>query len=299
MLCARFIIREMLGPLDLLLDGQERALGAYVLETDEGPAVFDCGPSTTLCNLDAALAGHGLDWSEIRHVLLSHIHLDHAGGAGNLARRHPHLTVWVSELGAPHLIDPSRLEASARRLFGASYDRLWGETVPVPAERIRIVGSDVLGLDCFPSPGHAAHHVTYLDRDGVMFNGDASGVRIAPCHSIFAGTPPPEIDLEAWAATFDEFERRQPERVALFHFGVFDAREHLPRHREQLAVWSERVRGGMGEEEFVALVHEEVAAVDGAGEVRFYELPAPAWQGYRGLRRYWDKRGVAEAAAPR
>src|SRR3989442_15398814 len=102
----------MIGPLDLLLDGCERALGAYLIETDDGLALFDCGPATTLSTLDARLAEVGIDWREIRHVLLSHIHLDHAGGTGQLVRCHPHLTVWVSELGAPHLVDPSRLESS-------------------------------------------------------------------------------------------------------------------------------------------------------------------------------------------
>src|SRR5438477_1464879 len=179
----------MLGPLDLLLEGQERALGAYVVPTREGFALFDCGPSTTVGALDAALAARGIGWGDIRHILLSHIHLDHAGGAGLLVRRHPHLKVWVSEIGAPHLVDPTRLEASSRRLFGGDYDRLWGEVVPVPRDRIYVVGSDVLGLECFASPGHAAHHVTYVDGDGVMYNGDANGVRITPYRYIVPATP--------------------------------------------------------------------------------------------------------------
>jgi glyoxylase-like metal-dependent hydrolase (beta-lactamase superfamily II) len=287
----------VIGPLDLLLDGRERALGAYLVDTDEGLAIFDCGPSTTLPALDAELVHLGIDWRDIQHVLISHIHLDHAGGTGQLVRRHPHLTVWVSELGAPHLVDPSRLEASARRLFGAAYDRLWGETVAVPRDRIRIAQTDVLGLECFPSPGHAAHHVSYVDRDGVMYNGDANGVRIAPWRYIVPATPPPEIDLEAWSRTLDEIERRGPERLALFHFGVFDAREHLPRQREQLRLWSERVRSGVGEDEFVALAHAGLVEEDGPEAVAVYELPAPAWQNYRGLRRYWDKRLAAEADA--
>jgi glyoxylase-like metal-dependent hydrolase (beta-lactamase superfamily II) len=287
----------MIGPIDLLLDGRERALGAYVVDTAAGPAVFDCGPTTTLPALDAELERQGLAWSDVRHLLLSHIHLDHAGGAGALVRSHPHLTVWVSEIGAPHLVDPGRLEASARRLFGDAFDRLWGEIVPVPQERIRLVGPSVLGLDCFPSPGHAAHHVTFVDRDGVMYNGDANAVRIAPYRYIVPATPPPEIDLEAWARTLDEIERRQPERVALFHFGVFDPREHVPRQREQLALWAERVRRGMDEETFVALMHEELAAEDGPDAVPVYELPAPAWQSYRGLRRYWDKLSAAGPSA--
>jgi glyoxylase-like metal-dependent hydrolase (beta-lactamase superfamily II) len=287
----------MIGPLDLLLDGQERAIGAYVIESPEGLALFDCGPSTTLPTLAAQLAIHGLGWEDIRHVLLSHIHLDHAGGAGHLARDHPHLTFWVSEVGAPHLVDPTRLVASARRLFGDDFDRLWGGVVPVPAERLRPTARAAAGLDCFPSPGHARHHVNYVDGDGVMYSGDANGVRVAPYRFIVPAAPPPEIDLDAWSRTLDEIERRRPERLALIHFGLFDPAEHLPRQREQLALWSDRVRAGFDEEEFVAAAHADLIETDGLGAVTFYELPAPAWHSFRGLRRYWDKRPT-DAPAP-
>src|SRR6476659_8699953 len=149
-------------PIDLNHLGRERIIASYLLDTDDGAALFDCGPSTTIDALKAGLTDRGLALTDVRHLLLSHIHLDHAGAAGTLVREHPALQVHVSAVGAPHLADPAKLEASARRLYGESFDPLWGELAPVPAENIRIVGADVLGLECFPSPGHASHHVSML-----------------------------------------------------------------------------------------------------------------------------------------
>src|SRR5438067_2368545 len=143
---------DRLSVIDLHFGGAEHAIGIYVVATDGGIALFDCGPASTLPALHEGLAAHGLGLSDIRHLLLSHIHLDHAGAAGSLVREHPGLTVWVSEIGAPHLIDPSRLESSARRLYGETFDTLWGELAPVPEENVNVVGERVFGFDCFPSP---------------------------------------------------------------------------------------------------------------------------------------------------
>src|SRR5581483_8968567 len=186
-----------LEPIDLHHQGADRIIASYVLETDDGLALFDCGPSTTIAALEHGLGKQGLALTEIRHLLLSHIHLDHAGAAGTLVRMHPHLQVHVSEIGAPHLVDPSRLERSARRLYGDTFDTLWGELAPIPQENIRVVGDRVLGLECFPSRGHAEHHVCYLDRDGTLYAGDAAGVRITPGRYVVPPTPPPELDVEA------------------------------------------------------------------------------------------------------
>ncbi len=217
----------MLAPFDLRFLGLERAIGVYLVETDDGPALFDCGPATTLPRLEECLRERGLALTDLRHLLLSHIHFDHAGAAGTILRRHPELTVWVSEVGAPHLVDPSRLESSARRLFGADFDRFWGELVPVPERNIRLAAGDAVGWDAFPTPGHASHHVSYL-RDGVLLAGDACGIRLQPERYILPPTPPPDIDLEAWHASIDEIERRAPERLALIHFGVeTDVPDHL------------------------------------------------------------------------
>jgi glyoxylase-like metal-dependent hydrolase (beta-lactamase superfamily II) len=273
--------------LDLRFQGAERVIGAYLLETEDGPALFDCGPSTCAGRLHEALGERGLELRDLRHLLLSHIHLDHAGAAGVLVREHPGLRVHVSEVGAPHLVDPSRLERSARRLYGDTFDTLWGELAPVPKANVEVVGARVLGLECFPSPGHASHHVCYLDGDGTLYAGDAAGVRIQPAAFVMPPTPPPEVDLEAWAGTIDEIERRRPARLALIHFGVAtDVERHLAELRTRLGEWAERVRRDMSEEAFVEAARTEVPEADAP----VYERAMPIWQSYAGLRRYWDKR---------
>src|SRR4051794_7790287 len=275
-------------PIDLRHLGAEHVIASYVVETDDGRALFDCGPSTTIDALKAGLAARGLALGDIRHLLLSHIHFDHAGAAGALVREHPALQVHVSGIGAPHLVDPSRLERSARRLYGDTFDTLWGELAPVPQANVHVVGDEVLGLACFPSPGHASHHVSYLDRDGTLYCGDAAGVRIQPGRYVLPPTPPPEFDLEVWQRTVDAIERRGPDRLALIHFGVADdPGRHLAELRLELYDWAEFVRGGATEEEFVEYVRAELA---NAGEnLAFYDVAMPLWQSYRGLKRWADK----------
>jgi glyoxylase-like metal-dependent hydrolase (beta-lactamase superfamily II) len=273
-------------PLDLLHLGHERVIGAYLLDMPEGPALFDCGPAICVPALKQRLAERGLELADVGHLLLSHIHLDHAGAAGVLVREHPQLQVHVSSIGAPHLVDPSRLERSARRLYGDEFDTLWGEVAPVPRENVHETGNRVLGLDCFPSPGHASHHVCYLDGDGTLYAGDAAGVRIQPSSFVLPPTPPPEFDLAAWESTLDELESRKPERLALIHFGVADdPREHLAELRRRLRAWTALVGYGASEDEF------ESATVDELGpDAPPYLQAMPPWQSYAGLRRYWDKR---------
>jgi glyoxylase-like metal-dependent hydrolase (beta-lactamase superfamily II) len=276
-------------PLDLHFQGAERVIGAYVLETEDGPALFDCGPSTCVPRLKEALGERGLGLRDLRHLLLSHIHLDHAGAAGTLAREHPGLRVHVSEVGAPHLVDPSRLERSARRLYGETFDTLWGELAPVPEANVEVVGERVLGLECFPSPGHAYHHVCYLDGDGTLYAGDAAGVRIQPARFVMPPTPPPEVDVEAWHETIDELERRRPERLALIHFGVAtDVERHLADLRSRLEAWAALVAAGADEDEFISAITAELMTAEPDGET--YTLAIPLWQSYQGLRRYLDKR---------
>ncbi|MGZ8740436.1 MAG: MBL fold metallo-hydrolase, partial [Gaiellaceae bacterium] len=231
----------------------------------------------------------GLELQDLRHLLLSHIHLDHAGAAGVLVREHPTLQVHVSELGAPHLVNPGRLEASARRLYGDTFDTLWGELAPVPQPNIRVVGADVLGLECFPSPGHASHHVCYLAGDGTLYAGDAAGVRLQPDRTVLPPTPPPDVDLEAWNRTIDEIEKRRPSRLALVHFGVAeDPGPHLAELRQRLSDWAGRVREGVTEEEFSESVRRDLTA--GGADVETYERAMPFWQSYAGLKRYWEQR---------
>lgn len=275
-------------PIDLLHLGRRRSIGCYLIDTEDGPALFDCGPSTTIGALKEGLAANGLVLAEVRHLLLSHIHLDHAGAAGALVREHPRLQVHVSEIGAPHLVDPSRLERSARRLYGESFDTLWGELASVPEENVHVVGDAVLGLECFPTPGHASHHVSYLDADGTLYAGDAAGVRIQPGRYVMPPTPPPEFDLELWQRTIDEMERHDPERLALIHFGVADdPQRHFADLRLELYDWAEFVRGGASEEEFIEYGLAELAnAGEDTGD---YDLAMPLWQSYRGLVRWAEK----------
>jgi glyoxylase-like metal-dependent hydrolase (beta-lactamase superfamily II) len=276
--------------LDLLHCGDTRRIASYLVQTEDGLALFDCGPASCLPALHAALQARGLELGDVKHLLLSHIHLDHAGAAGSLVRQHPELTVHVSEIGAPHLVDPSRLEASARRLYGDAFDELWGALEPVPERNVRVVGDHVVGLECFPATGHASHQVSYQHEDGTLYNGDAAGVRIAPGRFVFAPTPPPEIDLDAWERTIDEIERRSPRRLALVHFGVFDDVErHLGALRATLRSWADRVGHGMDEPTFVAAARADVAASD-PDDADAYDRAAPYWHCYLGLERYWRKR---------
>jgi glyoxylase-like metal-dependent hydrolase (beta-lactamase superfamily II) len=273
-------------PLDLHHQGAERVIGSYLVDTADGPALFDCGPSSCRDALVAGLRTRGLELTDVRHLLLSHIHLDHAGAAGVLVREHPGLQVHVSEIGAPHLVDPSRLERSARRLYGDTFDELWGELAPVPEENVHTAEDRIVGLECFPTPGHASHHVCYLGDDGTLYAGDAAGVRIQPHTTVLPPTPPPDFDLDAWLRTLDEIERRAPARLALIHFGVADdVSRHLGELRRRLREWVARTERAVTEAEFSESVRSEVG-----GELEEYERAMPFWQSYAGLKRYWEKR---------
>jgi len=289
----------VLEPIDLYHDGKARSVAAYLVDTGDGPALFDCGPTTTIDALKAGLAEQGLALTDVRHLLLSHIHLDHAGAAGVLVREHPALQVHVSSIGAPHLVEPERLERSARRLYGESFDTLWGELAPVPQANVHVVGDDVLGLVCFPTPGHASHHVSYLDRDGTLYAGDAAGVRIQPGRKVLPPTPPPEFDLELWLASLDRILNWNPAQLVLTHFGPGrEPARHFEELRGGLLAWAELTRVSLARDEsdadraqwFVARLEQwiegkvspELATryLAGAG-------PEACWQG---MARYWRKR---------
>jgi glyoxylase-like metal-dependent hydrolase (beta-lactamase superfamily II) len=275
-------------PIDLLHGGAARTVGVYLLDTSEGLSLFDCGPSSCIAALKAGLAERGVELGDVNNLLLSHIHLDHAGAAGSLVREHPELRVWVSEVGAPHLIDPSRLERSARRLYGETFDGLWGELAPVPEQNVRIAGDRAAGLEVFAAPGHASHHICYFDGS-TLYAGDAAGVRIQPSRSVLPPTPPPDIDVEAWYRTLEQIERRAPERLALIHFGLADdVSRHLAELRERLDTWAKRVEEGMAEAEFVAAAKADLPPDEADG----YDRAMPFWQSYAGLRRYWDTRAA-------
>jgi glyoxylase-like metal-dependent hydrolase (beta-lactamase superfamily II) len=272
-------------PIDLNFRGFAHAIGVYVVDTEDGTALLDCGPATTIPQLRAGLAERGLELVDVRHLLLTHIHLDHAGATGALVREHPGLRVWVSPVGAPHLADPSRLDASARRLYGDRFDELFGELAPVPEENISLAEGDVLGWEAFPTPGHASHHVSYL-RDGTLFAGDACGVRPEPGGPVLPVSPPPDIDLDLWHATLDEIEGRRPDRLALTHFGlVNEVDDHLRLLRSELDRWAGLVASGVGPAEFARLAQPS-QPIDGL----LVDEIAPFDQSWQGLRRYFDKR---------
>jgi glyoxylase-like metal-dependent hydrolase (beta-lactamase superfamily II) len=244
--------------------------------------------------LEAALAGHGFSLADVPHLVLTHIHLDHAGAAGVLVRRNPALRIHVSEVGAPHLVDPARLERSARRLYGEEFDRLWGELAPVPAEAVEVVGDRVLDLEAWPTPGHASHHVSYLGPDGSCFAGDATGVRIEPSTFIAPVAPPPDIDLDAWQRSLDEIAARRPARLCLPHFGVVEEPgPHIAEMGSRLRTWADRVRDGASEEEFVAAAETELALGADPQTASSYTQAGPFWQSYAGLARYWQKQTEA------
>ena len=281
--------------LDLEHLGRRRVIGSYLLEGDQ-PALVDCGPSSCLDGLRAALATCGLEVGDLCHLVLTHIHLDHAGAAGSLVRENPSLLVHVSEIGAPHLVDPSRLERSARRLYGDDFDPLWGELAPVPEGNVRVLGDRVLDLEAFPTPGHASHHVSFLAPDGSCYTGDAAGVRIPPGRYVAPVAPPPDVDVEAWEQTIDAIEERQPTQLLLGHFGIVDdPAAHLVELRAGLRIWAERARDG-SEEEFVRAAEAEVAATADLDTAELFQQAGPFWQSYAGLRRYWEKKGEATAA---
>jgi glyoxylase-like metal-dependent hydrolase (beta-lactamase superfamily II) len=274
-------------PIDLHQQGVAGVIGVYRVATEDGPALFDCGPASCYERLRAEV-----DLAGIRHILLSHIHLDHAGAAGHVVRDFPHVQLHVSGIGAPHLVDPARLIVSARRIYGDTLDTLFGEPLPVPEENVHVAEDHVLGLACFPAPGHASHHVCYVHDDGTLYAGDACGVRLLPARQILPHAPPPDIDLEGWEGTFDDVLRHQPERLALIHFGVVEGMEetaeHVARARAYLQVWSDRIENGMCEEEFVAVARQDYAESEGSYDERL-DLAAPYWQSYQGLGRYWEK----------
>jgi glyoxylase-like metal-dependent hydrolase (beta-lactamase superfamily II) len=265
--------------------GRDRVICAYDVEG----VIVDPGPASSVAALD------GL---EPRALLLTHIHLDHAGATGVLVREHPDLKVYVHERGAPHLVDPSRLLASAEKLYGEDMDRLWGEVAPVPEENIHALrgGETVEGFRVAYTPGHASHHVCYLhEPTGDAYVGDVCGVRVPPYDFTMAPTPPPDIDLEQWQASVRIVEDWRPSAVCLTHFGrKTDVQEQVERIRERLATWGELARGGDGER-FVAAVRDQVrAATDPEAAKRLLQA-APADQLWLGLERYWRKRAEAEA----
>ena len=289
--------------------GNPHVIAAAVLDTGSSLAIVDPGPESTLAILLAALEATGRSLGDVRYLLLTHIHLDHAGATGAMVRRHPGLEVYVHERGASHLADPTKLLASAERLYGADMQRLWGECLPVPPANIRpLLGGERLALgqvalEVAYTPGHASHHVSYLHAPtGTAFVGDTAGIRISGREYLFPPTPPPDIDLELWSASLDRVTRWNAERLFLTHFGPAATVEpHLAEMRERLVEWSERVRASLAEpgddtsraEAFVRRVGDDVRRHLPADEALRFEQGAGLKFCWYGLARYWRKRRPA------
>jgi glyoxylase-like metal-dependent hydrolase (beta-lactamase superfamily II) len=277
-----------LRAIDVRHLGRERVICCWQV----GEVLVDPGPTSCLPTLLEALDGQ-----RPRALLLTHIHLDHAGASGSLVRRWPDLEVYVHERGAPHMAEPERLLASAKRLYGEDMDRLWGDFEAVPQDRIRVLsGGEGLtaGGEEFEvayTPGHASHHVSYRHpATGTAFVGDVGGVRITPAAPAIPPTPPPDIDLEAWHRSLETILAWKPERLAYTHFGSSeDVEDQVEQVSRRLDAWAEVVRQG-GPPEYEAAVRADLAAVAGEEEeFRSYMQAVPLDQSYAGLKRYWDK----------
>ncbi len=268
--------------------GRPHVIGCWEVDG----ALVDPGPESSMGTLLAALGEE-----QPRALLLTHIHLDHAAATGALVRRWPDLEVYVHERGAPHLVDPSKLLASAERLYGDDMERLWGEIVPVPEANVKPLagGESVLGMRVAYTPGHASHHVCYFHEDsGTAFTGDVAGVRILPSSLVLPPTPPPDIDVEAWEDSIGIVKSWKPERLALTHFGaVEDPLPHLARMRERLREEA-ALAHDLSEADYEQRHRERVAAsADPEVAAQLLQALPPEYQ-WRGLDRYWNKREAAQ-----
>jgi len=299
----------MLAPglswVDLLFLGRPHAVATVVVRGSGGLALIDPGPTSCLGTLDLGLQAQGLRLSDVSDLLLTHIHLDHAGATGTLVRRHPHIRVVVHERGAPHMADPAKLLASATRLYGNRMDELWGEFAAVPEKNMTVVTGgeriDAGGrtFEIAYTPGHASHHVSYFDRSsGVAFVGDTGGVCIDGGY-ILPPTPPPDIDIDAWQESVARVEAWSPATIFMTHFGpVNNPRTHLQTLMQNLDTIAGLVRArlsepGTDEEQsrrFAEDLEREFRRHMTDAQLASYRAAAPPELVWLGLARYWRKR---------
>ena len=303
------LLMAAITTLDNLWIGHPYTIAAALLESEGHQAIVDPGPGSTLETLRKQLQARGLSVGDLDALLLTHIHLDHAGASGALVRENPRLAVYVHKNGAPHMADPSKLLASALRLWPNDLQRLFGEMLPVPAENLRILeGGETLKLgsskfEVVYTPGHASHHVSYFDhQQGVAFVGDTAGVRIEGYPYVMPATPPPDIDLEIWESSFKAILERKPARLFLTHFGFSgNPGEHILLFRERLHKWAEIAAKSMQSASdesaalaaFMAKTRAEIAEHLPAKEVEHYVFSAGLNLSFLGLARYLRKRTAA------
>ncbi|HYH54890.1 MAG TPA: MBL fold metallo-hydrolase [Solirubrobacterales bacterium] len=282
--------------IDVMHLGRPNVIGCWEVDG----ALVDPGPESSLSTVLEAIGDE-----KPRAVLLTHIHLDHAAATGALVKRWPDLEVYVHERGAPHLIDPSKLLASAERLYGDRMGLLWGEILPVPEANVRVLSGDesVLGMRVAYTPGHASHHVCYFDEEsGTAFVGDVAGCRIPPSNLIVPPTPPPDIDVETWEQSLDTVAGWSPQRLALTHFGAVE--DDVPGHIEKVkAILREEAELArrMAKEDYDADLERRIRqhlaeeGIEGGTVEELLQAVPTAYQ-WGGLDRYWRKKAEREAA---
>jgi glyoxylase-like metal-dependent hydrolase (beta-lactamase superfamily II) len=291
--------------IDLDFLGRSDVIAAAVVQGPGGVAIVDPGPTSCLSTLESGLQAQGIRWDDVRHILLTHIHLDHAGASGTIVRDHPHITVLVHERGAKHMIAPSRLLESATRVYGEDMDRLWGEFAAVPdANLVSLSGGESIEaggrtLEVAYTPGHASHHVSYFDpSSGLAFVGDVAGV-CALGGYVLPPTPPPDIDMEAWRVSVDRILAWSPSTLFLTHFGpVTRVRPHLAELMDNLTVAADVVRDslmGPGSDEekserFAGWLRRELRRHMSDAQVDSYIVASGFKYLWFGLARYWRKR---------
>jgi glyoxylase-like metal-dependent hydrolase (beta-lactamase superfamily II) len=292
--------------IDLKFRGSPHVVGTAVIVSEGSIALVDPGPTSCLETLELGLNALGLRCSDVTHLLLTHVHLDHAGATGTLARRHPHLKVFVHERGAPHLIDPAKLLRSATRLYGDHMEVLWGEIAPVPASNVFTLAGDgervEAGGRVFEvayTPGHASHHISFFDRaSGVAFVGDAAGIRIEGSY-VRPPTPPPDIDVELWTRTVERINAWSPETMFLTHSG--NVRNHLQSFLDNLEAAADWVRCSLGEpgtdeeraRRYAEYLRGELEKHLTSEQIRPHHVGAAFEVSWHGLARYWRRRGLA------
>ena len=292
--------------LDLEFLGQREVIASALLQGPDGVALIDPGPTTTWPVLQELLAARGVGLADVRAVLITHIHLDHAGVCGVASEAMPNATFYVHARGAAHMADPSKLMASASRLYGKDMDRLWGEMRPLPADRMRVIDGgetiDIAGrsIRVAWTPGHASHHVSYFDeRHGVAFVGDTAGIRRGLNPYVMPPTPPPDIDLEAWRESTETILAWHPAQIFLTHFGAFrDPAPHFAKLWERMDDWSRRVRASLGRDLpdevraqiFTQEIIEDLMLQMSGTEAEGYAKAARFDFSWSGLARYWRKR---------
>lgn len=291
--------------------GNPGTIGVFAFRLPAGGfALVESGPGSTQAAVEAGLEEAGLDPADLRYLLLTHIHLDHGAAAGALLANAPDGKLVVHEVGARHMVDPSRLMASAERVYGAMLGPLWGRMQPVEASRVEAVaGGEIIDLGgrkvtVIATPGHASHHVSYRLDDGTLFTGDSAGVRLGGASVLRPALPPPDLDLEAWQVSVDRMLAAEPARLILTHFGPVEGQQAAAEHLREVMVrnrlWSQHVlegmRAGETDEELTVrmqrLEDAELAAAEVLpGIAQRYKFTSDAAMTVGGVKRYFTKRG--------